>query len=115
MPSTEPVILVLALAASAVERDVGNVNAQTLKRQEKCWLITHALGDESKPRCKRCVDAGVAECQYVTRVTFLQRNFQTVGTVSQPEYSTVQVYWIHDKACATSYTYTKFYEIVCGR
>ncbi len=37
---------------------------------ERRWTYTWT-GDEQKPRCKRCTDAG-ADCYYLKRVTFLE-------------------------------------------
>ena len=35
--------------------------------------LTLVAGDEGKPRCQRCIDGGF-ECQYGTRLSFLQKN-----------------------------------------
>ncbi|KAH8686286.1 hypothetical protein BGZ61DRAFT_589509 [Ilyonectria robusta] len=59
-------------------------------RRRKC--------DESKPRCGRCLDAGVV-CQYLTRLSFLERNSQTLATASErPKYSAIQ--FVYDQASA---------------
>ncbi|KAH7136930.1 hypothetical protein B0J13DRAFT_82682 [Dactylonectria estremocensis] len=60
-------------------------------RRRKC--------DEVKPQCGRCADADV-NCQYITRLSFLERNSQTLAqdimpvmvgrTLERPTYSTVQ-------------------------
>ncbi|KAK7422712.1 hypothetical protein QQX98_001500 [Neonectria punicea] len=49
-------------------------------RRRKC--------DEGKPSCRRCVDGGF-ECQYGTRLSFLEKNAKTAGSserVSKPAY-----------------------------
>ncbi|KPM37560.1 hypothetical protein AK830_g8990 [Neonectria ditissima] len=49
-------------------------------RRRKC--------DEGKPSCRRCVDGGF-ECQYGTRLSFLEKNAKTAGgseRVSKPAY-----------------------------
>ncbi|KAH7125894.1 hypothetical protein EDB81DRAFT_201844 [Dactylonectria macrodidyma] len=60
-------------------------------RRRKC--------DEVKPQCGRCADAHVS-CQYLTRLSFLERNSQTLAkdmmsgvvgdTLETPAYSTIQ-------------------------
>ncbi|KAI5462352.1 hypothetical protein BGZ63DRAFT_423615 [Mariannaea sp. PMI_226] len=49
-------------------------------RRRKC--------DEGKPSCRRCIDGGF-ECQYGTRLSFLEKNAKTTGEtdrVSKPTY-----------------------------
>ncbi|KAF7558014.1 hypothetical protein G7Z17_g314 [Cylindrodendrum hubeiense] len=79
-------------------RDAATLGGQDAQKQH----VTRRTRtrDEAKPQCGRCVDAGV-NCQYLTRLSFLDRNSQTlaqdtasgpVGTASQrPKYSAVQL------------------------
>lgn len=51
------------------------------------------VGDEGKPRCQRCIDGGF-ECQYGTRLSFLQKNAITAQSGeagSSAAYRRVQV------------------------
>lgn len=81
-------------------QNVANVRYSLPKHEKKNTVIYLHVGDESKPACQRCADAD-AVCQYVTRLTFLEKNSQTVaqdtilgtgGTASSSRgYSAVQV------------------------
>lgn len=51
------------------------------------------LGDEGKPACRRCIDGGF-DCQYGTKLSFLEKNAMTVVNPEKPKessYSTLRV------------------------
>lgn len=54
--------------------------SQMLFTKEWTWLTCECFtGDETRPRCRRCVDAKV-QCQYVTRMSFPYGGNSTQGT-----------------------------------